>query len=63
MSRLVLSRKQGERIVIDEKMVIEIRKICGSQVKVAIDAPPEIQIRRGELPPRDQIKVRIVDVA
>lgn len=46
---LVLSRKSGEQIHVGDEIVIEIKKITGSRVTVAIDAPREIRILRGEL--------------
>lgn len=46
---LVLSRKEGEQIVIGDNIRVSISKISGSRVRVAIDAPDEVVIRRGEL--------------
>jgi len=51
---LVLSRKLGERIVIDDRIVItvaEIRRGRVPKVRLAIDAPREIPIHRAELTP------------
>ncbi|HBE90929.1 MAG TPA: transcriptional regulator [Candidatus Andersenbacteria bacterium] len=49
---LVLSRKIGEEIVIDEEVVVRVLKISGSRVQLGFIAPPEIHIRRPEVPPR-----------
>lgn len=46
---LVLTRKPGERIVIGDNIVITIVEIKGDNIRVAIDAPKEIKIYRGEL--------------
>lgn len=46
---LVLSRKSGEKIHVGEDVVIEIKRITGSRVTIAIDAPRDVRILRGEL--------------
>lgn len=46
---LVLSRKEGEEIVIGDDIRVTISKISGSRIRVAIDAPDQVSIRRGEL--------------
>ena len=46
---LVLTRKVGDRIVIDGGIVIEVTDITRSQVRIAIDAPRELRIVREEL--------------
>lgn len=46
---LVLTRKVGESLVIDDKIIVKILKIEGNAVKVGIDAPKEIKILRKEL--------------
>jgi carbon storage regulator CsrA len=46
---LVLSRKVGERIHVGDNIVLEIRRIAGNRVTVALDAPRDIRILRGEL--------------
>ena len=46
---LVLSRKIGERIHIGDNIVIELRRIAGNRVSLAIDAPLDVAIVRGEL--------------
>ena len=49
---LVLSRRQGEKIVIDGRITVVVSQLKGGRVRVAIDAPPEVSILRGELQPR-----------
>lgn len=46
---LVLSRKSTEKISIGDNIVIEVRRIAGNRVTLAIDAPRDIRILRGEL--------------
>jgi carbon storage regulator len=46
---LVLSRKSGQRIVIGDEIVITILKVRGNHVRVGIEAPPAVPIRRDEL--------------
>ena len=46
---LVLSRKVGERIHIGNDVFVEIRRIAGSRVTVAVHAPKSVRILRGEL--------------
>lgn len=46
---LVLSRKISETIVIDRQIVIKVLAVRGCAVRLGIEAPPEFQVRRGEL--------------
>ncbi|MEM1227314.1 MAG: carbon storage regulator [Planctomycetota bacterium] len=46
---LVLSRKEGEKLVIGNNIVITVNRIAGNRVALGIDAPREISIVRGEL--------------
>jgi len=48
---LVLSRKVGERIVIDDNVTVVINRIVGNRVSVGIEAPTDVRIVRGELVP------------
>lgn len=48
---LVLSRKEGERLVIGDNVVVTINRISGNRVTVGIEAPREVRIVRGELEP------------
>ena len=50
MSRLVLSRKRGEAILLDDGRIrLVVVDTMPGRVKVAIDAPPEVRIVREEL--------------
>lgn len=46
---LVLSRKEGERIVVAGRIVITVAEIRGDRVRLAFDAPPEVPIHREEV--------------
>lgn len=46
---LVLSRHIGERIVIDNNIIVEIVDVKGDNVKIGIIAPRNVPIYRSEL--------------
>lgn len=47
---LVLTRSVGERILIGDDIVIEVRALLdGRQVRIAIDAPRQVAIHRAEI--------------
>jgi carbon storage regulator len=46
---LVLSRKESQRIVIGGDIVITIVKVAGRTVRVGVDAPSHVSIKREEL--------------
>lgn len=46
---LVLSRKLNEKIVIDGGIVLTVVKIDRNQVRIGIEAPPEVRVFREEL--------------
>jgi carbon storage regulator CsrA len=46
---LVLSRKTGEKIVIDNRITIVVNRISGNRVTLGIDAPSDVHVLRGEL--------------
>ena len=46
---LVLSRKTDQEILINGNIKISILKIKGNVVRIGIDAPAEVNIKRGEL--------------
>ncbi|HUG69554.1 MAG TPA: carbon storage regulator [Pirellulaceae bacterium] len=46
---LVLSRKVGEEIVIANQVRIRVSGIEGKRVKLAISAPDDISVFRGEI--------------
>jgi carbon storage regulator CsrA len=46
---LVLSRKPGEKIVINNNITITVVGVIGNRVKIGIEAPDQVSILRGEL--------------
>jgi len=46
---LVLSRKVGEEIIVDNRITIVVTKVKGNSVQIGINAPKEVPILRGEL--------------
>jgi carbon storage regulator len=46
---LVLSRREGQRIVIGDGIEITVAEVQGSRVRIAISAPKDVRIVRGEL--------------
>jgi carbon storage regulator len=50
---LVLTRKIGERIVINEQIVLQVVAINGNRVRLGIQAPSGCRILREELLPTD----------
>lgn len=49
---LVLSRKESQRLVIGENIIVQIIRVSGGAVRLGIEAPAEVPIRRQELVPR-----------
>ena len=46
---LALTRKVGEQIIIDNDIVITVIAVKGEQVKLALEAPKDKKIYRGEI--------------
>ena len=46
---LVLTRKPRQQIMIGDNIVINVVEVQGENVRIAIDAPREIKIYRGEI--------------
>ena len=46
---LVLSRKIGERIIINDTITVEVLQIVGNRVRLGITAPDGVPIMREEL--------------
>lgn len=50
MPNLIITRREGETLVLDERITIKVVGYKGSAVKLAIEAPESVNVRRGELP-------------
>ncbi len=48
---LVLSRRESQRIQLGESIVLTIVRVSGDRVRVGIEAPSEVRVRRAELKP------------
>ena len=46
---LVLSRKVGEKLVIGDGVYLTVQRVAGNRVSLAIEAPQNVKIVRGEL--------------
>ncbi len=46
---LVLTRKLGEKVVIDGCITVEIVAVDGNKVRLGISAPPEVRVDREEV--------------
>jgi carbon storage regulator len=46
---LVLSRRIGERIVIDGQITVKIIEVQGEKVRLGIEAPADVRVLREEL--------------
>jgi len=48
---LVLTRKKDETIVLDGRITVKVLHVKGSTIRLGIEAPREVPVRRGELEP------------
>ncbi len=46
---LILTRKVGEAIAINEHITVRLLEIKGSQIKLGVEAPPHITVHREEV--------------
>ena len=56
MGKLVLSRRVGERIAIDETTFVSVERIRGDYVRLGFEAPRHVRIVRDELERIDDAK-------
>ena len=57
---LVLSRKVGEKIMIGNDIEVQIQRVSGGRVTLAIEAPRDVRILRGELTPFENQKAPVL---
>jgi carbon storage regulator len=48
---LVLTRKLGEKIMIDGHIIVTVVRIDHNQIRLGIEAPPDVMILREEIQP------------
>jgi len=46
---LVLSRKEGESLIIGDNITLVISKVVGNRVTIGIEAPKDVKVMRAEL--------------
>ncbi len=46
---LILTRRVGENIVINDDIVVKVLGLQGNQVRIGIDAPKEVSVHREEI--------------
>ncbi|MDT8311904.1 MAG: carbon storage regulator CsrA [Methylophaga sp.] len=51
---LILTRRVGEKLIINDDIVIEVVGLKGNQVSVGIDAPKSVSVHREEIYDRIQ---------
>ena len=56
---LVLTRKLGESIVIGNNVRVTVLEMQGKQIRLGIDAPPEVSVHRGEVYERIEAENRL----
>jgi carbon storage regulator len=65
---LVLSRRNGEEILVGDNVVVKVLSVGNGRVRVGIEAPRDVLVRRSELLSDDRIvspasKTRRMDIA
>lgn len=46
---LILTRRLGEALTIGDDVSVVITEVKGNQVRIGIDAPPDVKVYRGEI--------------
>jgi len=46
---LILSRKVGQSIVINGNVIVKVVRVDGDQIKLGVQAPPEVAVNREEI--------------
>jgi len=59
---LVLSRKEGEKLVIGDNITVVVSRVAGNRVTLGIEAPSDVRIIRGELKAQDKEVHQLVSI-
>lgn len=51
---LILTRRVGESLVIDDDVTVTVLGVKGNQVRLGVQAPPDVQVHREEIYQRIQ---------
>ena len=46
---LILTRRVGEKVIINDDIVVSVLAVKGSQVRIGIEAPNDVNIHREEI--------------
>jgi carbon storage regulator len=57
---LVLTRKNGETVCISRRIEVKVLSINRNTVKLGFSAPPQVDIRRQEIPPMAKRRSRSI---
>ena len=58
---LKLTRQVDEKIMIGENVTVMVSAIKGSQIRIGVDAPRDVQVNREEIYQRNQTKQEELD--
>ena len=51
---LILTRRLGEGLIIKDNIKITVQKISKSEIKIGIEAPKDVVVRREEVQKKDK---------
>lgn len=58
---LVLSRKETEELVISDQIRIRVLRISGGTIRLGIEAPKNVTVRRAELAVREPLELETAE--